>query len=281
MRIAVIITAFNRKEKTLSCLERLYKGLSEQVNITVYLTDDGSTDGTYDAVSECFPEVIISEGDGTLFWGGGMNLSWKRAVEDGGYDGYLWLNDDTELFDNIWSELVEADSYCRKTFKTGGIYVGSTKDRHSGNLTYGGSVNVSKWRSLFKKLKPNGTFQQCEIANGNITYVSHDVVKRIGCLYHGYKHGADYDYTYWANKEGFPILILRDYMGFCENDHKSLRENLLKRTIKERIKYLYAPTGMQLDTALLFQKRFVPHYVPLLYISYWTKALFPWILRTK
>ena len=44
--IAVLLTVFNRKEKTIQCLKRLYNILPlEGYLVDVYLTDDGCTDG--------------------------------------------------------------------------------------------------------------------------------------------------------------------------------------------------------------------------------------------
>ncbi len=279
MKAAVILTAFNRREKTLACLERLFAIKADNVNYTVYLTDDGSTDGTADAVARKFPQVIISRGDGTLYWAGGMDLSWRRAVKDGGYDGYLWLNDDTVVKDNMWPEILDADRYSREKFGKGGIYVGSTLDTSGKVHTYGGSRCIYKWKSGYTPVIPDGTFQLCDIANGNVTFISSDVVDKIGCMYPGYVHGGDYDYSFWAHKEGFPLIVLRDYVGYCDNDHKSLRDSLIGKPLKKRISYLYSPNGMQLRTAILFQKRFYPYYVPVTFLSYWTKALFPWILK--
>lgn len=278
-RVAVIITAFNRRKKTIECLRRLFSQNDFGLEINVYLTDDGSTDGTSDEVRIKFPQVKISDGNGSLYWAGGMNMSWERAVKDGGYDGYLWLNDDTILQDDIWRKFICIHKYCIDKYGKGGIYVGSTLDLDGHRHTYGGSRSVSWWRSKYKLISPNGEYQLCDIANGNITFVTKDVVDGIGCFYPGYVHGADYDYTYWAAKEKYPLLLLKEYVGYCDNDHKSLRESLINKPLKKRIEYLYSPTGMQLPTALLFQKRFYPHYVPLLFISYWFKALFPWILK--
>ena len=279
MRIAIIITAFNRKEKTLNCIKRIFNSSQSLHDLKVYLTDDGSTDDTTEAVKTQFPQVIISKGNGNLFWSGGTNLSWSRAIREGKFDGYLWLNDDTIINDNLWQELQDTEIYSRKTYNVGGIYVGATTSMDGLKLTYSGSVNASKWRSKFVKIPPNGDFQECEVANGNITYISHDVVARLGCIYSKYVHGGDYDYTYKAHKEGFPILLMRNYVGKCDNDHKNPRSILINLSIKERIRYLYSPIGFQLKTALLFQKRFFPHYVPLLFISYWFKTLFPWVLK--
>ena len=44
----------------------------------------------------------------------------------------------------------------------------------------------------------------------------------MGVLYEGYIHGGgDHDYTYRAYKAGFPILVMKDYVGTCENDHNN------------------------------------------------------------
>ncbi len=279
MNVAVIITAFNRRQKTLDCLRQLFAIPSEGVKFTVYLTDDGSSDGTSEAVTREFPQVLISTGNGYLYWAGGMNLSWKRAVKDGNFDGYLWLNDDTILKTNLWNEILEADKFCRNKYHKGGIYIGPTQDNAGQKMTYGGSVTLRKWKSGYRMLEPNGEFQNCEIANGNVTFISDDVVSKLGCLYPGYIHGGDYDYTYWAFKEGFPLLLLRDFVGYCDYDHKTNREILIHKSLPERIKYLYAPTGMQLPAALLFQKRFYPWFYPITFLSYWSRALFPWFYK--
>jgi len=51
MEIAVLITVFNRKEKTLSCLKSLFnQKLDKKITLKVFLTDDNSSDGTADAV---------------------------------------------------------------------------------------------------------------------------------------------------------------------------------------------------------------------------------------
>ena len=84
-KIAVILTCYNRKAKTLACLDRLFHAQEVQgdVELTVFLTDDGCTDGTADAVRTSFPEkdIHILQGNGQLYWAGGMRLAWKAAME--------------------------------------------------------------------------------------------------------------------------------------------------------------------------------------------------------
>lgn len=64
MKIAVLLTCFNRKNKTLACLKSLFGIIP---NCHVYLVDDKSTDGTSEAIKQNFPQVKIIKGDGNLF----------------------------------------------------------------------------------------------------------------------------------------------------------------------------------------------------------------------
>ena len=46
-RIAVLLTVYNRRDKTLYCLDRLYHQENmDNYKVDVFLTDDGSTDVT-------------------------------------------------------------------------------------------------------------------------------------------------------------------------------------------------------------------------------------------
>ena len=104
LKIAVILTCHNRKDKTVACISKLLQVSqnSDLVSIEIFLTDDGCTDGTVEALMALNASVPlhILKGDGNLFWAKGMNLAWSCAI-DFDFDGYLWLNDDTLLYDNI------------------------------------------------------------------------------------------------------------------------------------------------------------------------------------
>ncbi len=102
--VAVLMTVFNRIEKTLLCLESLFSAAPvEGLSFKVFITDDGSSDGTKEKIAERFPDhhIEILQGDGNLYWNGGMNFSWRHAIAEGGFDGYLWLNNDSVVFDNL------------------------------------------------------------------------------------------------------------------------------------------------------------------------------------
>ena len=279
--IAVILTVHNRLDKTVACLNAVFNQREKYsfFNVDVFLTDDGSTDDTSKILRNRFsakPLHILS-GNGNLYWNGGMINSWKAAIEHGGYDGYLWLNNDTIVLPNLWNELEQADEYSRKQFGKGGIYVGSTKDPLTGEFTYGGFEFTNQWTLKDRFLHPNGHFQLCQCAHGNVTYISHDVVEKMGILCEQYLHGGgDHDYTYLAYKAGFPLIVLKDYVGICENDHQQGGyADFLSMSLKQRLKYLYSPLGFNLHNTLLLQKRCFPYRYPFVWLMGYLKAFFP------
>ncbi|MGB5819490.1 MAG: glycosyltransferase family 2 protein [Saonia sp.] len=277
-KIAAIYTCHNRKEKTLKSLDSLYKAHEfsvDQLSLDVYITDDGSTDGTSMAIRESFPKVILLKGNGNLFWAEGMRNSWKYALQKD-YDGYLLLNDDVELYGNVLAQILKTHEYSLNNFNKPGIYIGATEDKKNHRLTYSGSLIKNKFLYTQKRLAPNGKFQLCDLANANIMFVPNEVVQKIGILAEGYSHGiADYDYTLTANRSQIPIIVSPEYGGHCEYDHKDIYADFSKLSFKERKKTLYSPTGLAYKSYLKYMKKFFPYRYPILVLAGWLKLYFP------
>ena len=279
MRPAILITCFNRKDKTLRCLSSIRDTLIPEVQPTVFLTDDGCTDGTGEEVAGAdwgFP-VRVLKGDGSLFWNGGMINSWKAAIEEGGFDGYLWINDDITVLPEYWSDLIAANAHCLGKYGMRGIYAGSTKDAETGKLSYGGFDYINKFLLKDRMIEPDGiSFQPCEAAHGNITYVAAEVVDKMGIFCEKYIHGGtDHDYTYLAHKAGFPILVLPHWSASCENDHIGKTRDHTKLPFNERCRLFWSPKGYNMHNTLLFNRRCFPWRVPFVWIQGIAKLLFP------
>ncbi|SNR74667.1 Glycosyltransferase, GT2 family [Lutibacter agarilyticus] len=277
-KIAVLMTCHNRINLTLECLRYLYFAYEKselKFNLDVFLTDDGSIDGTSDAVALNYPNVKLLKGNGNLFWAGGMRNSWEYALKND-YDGYLLLNDDTLVLENLFLEIVSTQKYAFKNFGIGGVYIGSTRDQTKGNRTYGGAKLKNKFLFTYDKLQPSKKIQECNLGNANIMYVSNNVVKQIGILSEVYIHGvADYDYTLNAVRHRIPVLLMKDYLGTCSNNKSNKFEIFTNLTFKKRIDFLYNPLGMAFIDNLHLMKRFFPLRLPAVFIMGWVKVLIP------
>lgn len=105
-KIAILIPVFNRRETTLNCIRQLKQVDFCQQNIDIVIIDDGSTDGTTDAVTNEFDDVILLKGNGNLWWTGAMNKGIEFVLAND-YDYVFFLNDDLKFDDNFFIPLYD------------------------------------------------------------------------------------------------------------------------------------------------------------------------------
>jgi GT2 family glycosyltransferase len=271
MNIAALLTCHNRREKTLRCLARLFAAQAAfdgDFSLTVFLTDDGCTDGTPEAVREKYADkkIHIVQGNGSCYWAGGMRLAWQEALKTADqWDFYLLVNDDTFAFDNLFDELFSANNYAIKQFGRTALCSGVTCDTaHPEIITYGG--DHEDWLCRLHRVIPNGTPQLVDEANANMLLVSKDIVRKLGTFYKGYKHGgADYDYTRMARRKHIPVLITAHVCASCDYDHDSNEveaDKLFSMNLSQRRAYLNHPLHSDAEY-LLYVRRNMPLRLPL------------------
>lgn len=230
--IAVLITSHNRSEKTLKCLNHLFeqKGLNKDFRIEVFLVDDGSTDDTKECISLLFSQVNIIQGDGNLFWNGGMLKAWKIASITRNYDYYLWLNDDTYLNKIAIIELYNFQKSCLDDH----IISGSCCDLE-GNHTYG-IRDISG-----KTILPNNEGINGALLNGNCVLISKYVFSKVGYLDKMFKHAiGDYDYGLRAVKLGVKLVTTPTYIAICEKEYYLPKWKNRKYSFLARLSDLYS-----------------------------------------
>lgn len=278
-KAAVLLTCHNRKDNTLACLSSFFEAeLPDNYHFDVFLTDDGSSDGTNQAVKKKFPTVKIIQGNGSLFWAGGMRLAWSTALEHDNYDAFLLLNDDVVLKNNFLNNLMETEKYAIARNGKKGIYSGATIEQESRKTTYGSSkIRKNHFIVKYDLLSPTEQPQSCEITNANILWVDKSVVNKIGILDQRYTHGiADYDYSLKAYKKGFPVYLAPNICGICQNDHGNNWKSSTA-SLKERIAYLKSPTGLAYNEYLHYIRKHFPMFLPYSFIMLWMKTLFPFL----
>jgi GT2 family glycosyltransferase len=275
-KIAVLLTCHDRREKTLSCLHSLFGvTLPAEYKTDVFLVDDGSTDGTGEAVKNHFPQVTVIQGDGNLYWNKGMNLAWKNAVETFDYDFYLWLNDDVilkkESFEILMNDFRKAGTH--------NVIIAGVCQSYKGVVTYSG------YNSLTKKIEltPNGDIQQCEYFNGNVVLVPSLVFKRVGFLDPVFHHGqGDFDYGLKAKKSGIRSFVSSGFVGVCERNKELPRWCNPRYPLPERLKSFNSPLGGRPGSTFVFQRRYIG-FVPALfhYFTIHLRLVFPGLWAKK
>lgn len=263
--IAAIITCHNRKRKTVQCISSLFAGNS--IGIDVYLVDDGSTDGTSDAVRFSFPQVHIIQGTGDLFWNRGMHKAFSAAVE-AGHDFYLWVNDDVIFDPGVVDKLVAAyRELSVKQLDT--IIVGPTLDKSRTINTYGGfGAKKSIKPYECQRIYLSNEYQECLIFHGNCVLIPQAVVDKIGVNDPFYSHGyGDVDYSLMAARAGCKCWLANFPVGICERHDDSFDFLKPELPIRVRFKSLHSRINHPYKDELHFVRKFFGLWWPYKFIS--------------
>ena len=105
IKTALVIPVYNRRETTLQGLRSLSRINTENLLVKIFVVDDGSTDGTGEAVKNNFPEVELIKGDGTLHYAAGTNRGIEAALE-WKPDYIVTMNDDSVFHEEFLQRLM-------------------------------------------------------------------------------------------------------------------------------------------------------------------------------
>ena len=271
--VAVVITVHNRIELTKKCLKILDN--VSYPNFEIIIVDDGSTDGTYKYLKEHRPEVIVVEGDGNQWYGGGMNLGIRKAFELN-FEYILFLNNDNLVEPDFLNHLMQT------TLDSNNIIVCSLvlfQDSPE-DIRFGGG-KISNLTGLsssynYKKIKKyikNGTVYKTDYAGGMGILISSSQLKDIG-LFDEKHFPMCSDGELWlraTRKKNYKLFIDPKAIVYGSVGQGSIR---YKPTIKQLIRSL---TDMKccnyykyviLSYYRYFPKLFLPYYVSVRYFRW-------------
>ena len=162
-----------------------------------------------------------------------MYKAWS-AAEESDYDFYLWLNDDTILFENAIASLLSTSD----KMNNGAIIVGYTIDSKREKITYGGR---NKYTGLITDVKG---ITECDTFNGNIVLIPRQVYKLVGKNDPVFHHAiGDTDYGLRAQKMRIKSYISDVACGICDSHDKLPKWSDKNIPLHKRIKFLYRPGG--------------------------------------
>lgn len=197
----IVIPVHNRRSTTLSCLQNLRQN-GDLARYQVVVIDDGSTDGTGEAIAAEYPEAIVLPGNGQLWWTGTIALGMRYAYDRGG-EFFVWLNDDCQPEPGTIADLVQI---CQQDSLSIVGCQGVAKEQPQ-EIRFGGKIKT--WRGYLLRVVEAGQLAPCDLLCGNLVCMSRTVVERVGypdAIATPHYHG-DSLFSIRAQKAGCKLLL--------------------------------------------------------------------------
>lgn len=250
--VCVIMTVRNRRSLTLTSVRAaLDEADHEKVSVSVVVVDDGSTDGTAEAVAAMDEtRVCVVRGSGALFWAAGMALAEETALRQRP-EYLLWLNDDVDLDDGFLPLLLEASRSHGDA-----VVVGATRDASSGATTYSGLRRHGAHPLSFELVDPARRTIEVDAFNGNVVLVPREVSEALGGIDGAFAHAyADIDYGLRLRRSGHAAVLAAGTVGSCTRNSSAGTWTDPSLSVSERIRLLHSPKGAPARSGARFLRR--------------------------
>ena len=208
--VAVVVLSFNGRDDTLECLRSLEHAHWDR--LTAIVVDNGSTDGTLEAVQAEFPRATTIRSEENVGFADGNNIGMRAALEAGA-DYVLILNNDTIVDPDLFEALVgearrrpDAGALCpliRYVDPPDRIwYAGARFDPraiHNGRHTGYGETDVGQYHAV----------RETGRATGAAMLVPREVIERVG-YFDGrlFIQVEDVEYSLRMRAAGYRILFV-------------------------------------------------------------------------
>jgi GT2 family glycosyltransferase len=217
VRIEVVTPVHNRKELTLRCLDSLKQADLTGIEIHVIVVDDGSTDGTAEALAQQFPDVTVVPGDGSLWYTAGTNVGLKEALKNDP-DVILAINNDCE-FDPAFLQQMLATATANPRSVIGGVLV-SWDDRKrvfqvapKWNVWWGG---MRHWVKQTVDTLPEKPWE-VELIVGNCVLFPAEAIREVGLMDEKrLPQYGDAEYTPRMRKAGWKLYVDPRARVYCK-----------------------------------------------------------------
>ena len=265
--VCAVLASHNRREQTLACLRALQasRGLPG-LGLSAVLLDDGSTDGTADAVQAAFPWVQVIRADGSLYWCRGMHHAFALALRES-HSFYLWLNDDTLVLPDALATLLATAQERRGALGHPVIVVGTAADAATGRPSYGGGVRAARWRlTSWQTVPPADRPQRVEVMDGNLVLVPAETAELVGNVDAAYEHAmGDYDYALRAGRLGVQVWLAPGVLAHCAPNPQAGSFHDARLTTAARWRALLGRKGLPWRSWLHFTRRHTGPWWPLFF----------------
>jgi GT2 family glycosyltransferase len=212
--VYVLTLNWNRCQDTLACLESLMRmgrgGVTPPLPIRILVVDNGSTDGSVEAVAAHFPEVEIIANERNLGFAAGCNVGLRHALAQGA-DYVFIVNNDTTVDPRALDELLAEAAPPDVGMLTPKIYyhddptciwsVGGGRNRLTLEMTggHGQGPDVGQWEEVVER----------EYLAGCALLIKRELLERVGLFDERFfMYYEDMDFCLRARRAGYRLLMV-------------------------------------------------------------------------
>lgn len=232
-RIEIVTPVHNRWELTLQCLRSLDRIETNELDVHIVIVDDGSTDGTKEAIKKDFPTIEIVQGDGNLWFTEGTNVGVRAALKHNP-DYVLMINDD-QVFDSkfLWQMVETAEKYPRSVI---GSLLLLWDEPHK---LFQISPKWETWKGGWQLWEQQTIWMvpkkpwEVEIIVGNCVLIPVEAIREEGLMdAKRYPNFGDAEYTPRLKRKGWKLLIDPRARVFCQPN--TVPKKIATMTLREK-----------------------------------------------
>lgn len=229
MTVHVVVPVFNRLPLTQSLVACIRRQKLNQA-LLMWVVDDGSTDGTSEWLS-AQEDIVVLKGDGSLFWGGAIDLALcelqVKAAQD---DWVLLINNDTTVAEDFIQQLLDA-AQLHAPAAVGSVI--RDELTHTRLLSVG--VRIDAWRFLTSDLldEPvlqaisNSVLEVDALSGRGVLFPLAGLISAGGMRPNVLPHYlADYELSMRVRKSGWRLLVHPDAPVYSSDEYGSTRREL-------------------------------------------------------
>jgi GT2 family glycosyltransferase len=237
-RVEIVAPVHNRREITLFCLRSLTRINTENLDVHIIIVDDGSTDGTGEAIKHNFPNVEVVRGDGNLFFTEGTNVGIRAALKHNP-DYVLMMNDDQIFDSNFLNFMVEtAEKYPRSV--VGSLLLLWDTPHKLFQVSPRWETSSGGWRHWSRQTVWTVPKKPWEVGLivGNCVLVPAKAFEECGLMdSKRYPNFGDAEFTPRLRKNGWRLLIEPRARVFCQPNNNPAK--ISKMTAREKFDALF------------------------------------------
>ncbi len=259
--VAVVIPCHNERSSVLRCLGSLREDAT--LDIRPIVVDDGSTDGTAEAVASTFPRTVVLRGDGNLWWSGAVNRGIEAALVAKA-DYVLLLNNDCVLSVNDIGRL-HAVSVCWPKSIVSAVIGDLSTGRP---ICFGGRFSPHMLDYLTERQPPTQesallkSVVEVQWLPGHTMFMPHNIFRAVGLMdERGFpQYFGDADFALRAREQGYLLLVDQDLLVLNDRETTGVSATLSLQPKKLLAILLSRRSWLRVDDNMKFWWRYRHHF---------------------